>query len=163
MNDQQQTTLQQAQQRSLWDIFTERDAAVDQVEQNANSEWKQVAYLTAIEVGQRQGTFTSEDVWDAISGVTTHEPRAMGAVMRRLRKENVITPTDTFVISTSPLGHGRPSRVWRFIQGGEQQTSEQHDRPVTDRPPYGTNAPCESCNKTYDIGFYYRCPFCGAG
>ena len=119
MNEQQQTASPQAQQRSLWEIFAERDAAVDQVEQNANSEWKEVAYLTAIEVGKRQGTFTSEDVWDAISGVTTHEPRAMGAVMRRLRKENVIMPTDTFVISTSPLGHGRPSRVWRFLLDGD--------------------------------------------
>ena len=128
------------EQGDLMDLIaSSRDEAIDRVETHANREWKEVAYLTAIEVGKRQGTFTSEDVWDAISGVTTHEPRAMGAVMRRLRKENIIMPTDTFVISTSPLGHGRPSRVWRFIRGGEQQALENHDRTATDRDPHCPN------------------------
>lgn len=117
--------LQQKQtdsdQKNLLDlIFDARDEAIDRVEEHANPDWKEVAYVTALGVARVKRFFTSEDVWDALSGdVCTHEPRAMGAVMRRLRKEQFVQPTDQFITSTSPLGHGRPSRVWRSLLDGE--------------------------------------------
>ena len=122
MNMKQQTLSKQdeQQQPNLLDlIVAAREEAIDRVEAHANSEWKDVAYLTATRVAQQKRFFTSEEVWDALSGdVRTHEPRAMGAVMRRLRKERIVEPTDQFVTSTSPLGHGRPSRVWRSLLDG---------------------------------------------
>jgi hypothetical protein len=117
--------LQQQQtdndQKNLLDlIFDARDDAINKVEAHANPDWKEVAYVTALGVARVRRFFTSEDVWDALSGdVGTHEPRAMGAVMRRLRKEQIVQPTDQFITSTSPLGHGRPSRVWRSLLDGE--------------------------------------------
>lgn len=123
MNTMQQTLSQQdeQQQPNLLDlIVAAREEAINRVEAHANTEWKDVAYLTAIRVAQQKRFFTSEEVWDALSGdVRTHEPRAMGAVMRRLRKERIVEPTDQFVTSTSPLGHGRPSRVWRSLLDGD--------------------------------------------
>lgn len=101
-------------------IIATREEAINRVDSHANTEWKSVAYLTAMRVARQKRFFTSEEVWDALPDeVHTHEPRAMGAIMRRLRKEKVVEPTDQFVISTSPLGHGRPSRVWRSLLDGE--------------------------------------------
>jgi hypothetical protein len=109
------------EQTDLMDlIIASREEAISRVDAHANREWKDVAYLTAIRVARTRRFFTSEDVWDALAGdVGTHEPRAMGAVMRRLRKEQIVEPTDQFITSTSPLGHGRPSRVWRSLLDGE--------------------------------------------
>ena len=127
MHNQQQTNSHETQM-SLLDVLAARDKAIDRVEDNADSEWKSVAYVTAVETASSREFFTSSDIWDAISDVTTHEPRAMGAVRRRLRKENIVEPTDRFVTSSSPLAHGRPSRVWRSMIVGEQRTLENNDR-----------------------------------
>jgi len=98
----------------LLDIINEHEKAIDIAETHADMNWKEVAYLTAIQVATRQRTLVSEDVWDNMpAGTETHEPRAMGAIMRRLRKDNIIVPTEQFIVSTSPKGHGRPSRVWQ--------------------------------------------------
>lgn len=123
MNTKQQTLSPQdeQQQPNLLDlIVAAREEAINRVDAHADPEWKDVAYLTAVRVARQKRFFVSEDVWDALSGdVRTHEPRAMGAVMRRLRKERIVEPTDQFVTSTSPLGHGRPSRVWRSLLDGD--------------------------------------------
>lgn len=94
-------------------IGAARDEAIDRVEEHASAEWLEEAYEQAFSLAILRDAFTSEDVWDRLDGVVTHEPRAMGAVMRRLRANGVVEPTDTFVRSTSPRGHGRPSRVWK--------------------------------------------------
>lgn len=123
MNTKHQTLSPQdeQQQPNLLDlIVAAREEAINRVDAHADPEWKDVAYLTAVRVARQKRFFVSEDVWDALSGdVRTHEPRAMGAVMRRLRKERIVEPTDQFVTSTSPLGHGRPSRVWRSLLDGD--------------------------------------------
>lgn len=128
------------QQPSLFDrIDAERDNAIQQVERNADPDWKEMAYITGYSVARRNSEFLSEDVWQALldQGVHTHEPRAMGAVMRRLHADKVIEPTDRFVKSPSPLGHGRPSRVWRSLVVAEPyRTLETHDRqPSSDSRP----------------------------
>jgi len=140
------------EQGDLMDLIaTSRDEAIDRVEEHANSEWKEVAYVTAIEVARTRRFFTSEDVWDALSGdASTHEPRAMGAVMRRLRKENVVEPTDQFITSTSPLGHGRPSRVWRSLLGGEQRTLENNDR-----QPDSDSSTSPAIGRLHQRDYYY--------
>ena len=95
-------------------IALSRDVAIRQVDQNADADWKSVAYATGFQLAQRQQSITSEEIFDAMpSDVGTHEPRAMGAVMRKLSKDGVISPSNEFVRSTSVRGHGRPSRVWK--------------------------------------------------
>lgn len=146
MDDQQQTNSQNPQQGSLWEVFAARDEAVDRVERNADSDWKTKAYEAGKRLARDNKFIISEEIWDALSveGVTTHEPRAMGPIMRRLQADKIIEPTGDFVISPSPLGHGRPSRVWAsLIVAGTDRTLETHDsQPATDRRP------CPECNTT---------------
>ena len=67
-------------------------------------------------VAQRQDSFISDDVWDALASaypdVTTHEHRAMGAVMRRAVAEGVCALAScehcrtTKVMTTGRRAHG---------------------------------------------------------
>lgn len=98
-----------------------REEAIARVDRNASTDWKDVAYETAVRLARQQQRLLSEDIFDAMpSTVETHEKRAMGAVMRRLNKNAILTPTDEYVMSPSLAGHGRPSRVWRSMVFGRQ-------------------------------------------
>jgi hypothetical protein len=91
-----------------------RDEAIDRVDRNADRDWMEVAYETGVRLARSRESFTSAEIFDAMpSAATTHEPRAMGAVMRKLKRDGVVVATDRFVTSSSLLAHGRPSRVWR--------------------------------------------------
>lgn len=97
-------------------IAQTREEAIQRVEHNADGDWKAVAYSTGLRLAQSRETFTSEDIFDAMPPtVSTHEPRAMGAVIRALKRDGIVAATDRFVTSTSLVGHGRPSRVWRSM------------------------------------------------
>lgn len=112
-------------------IDQQRDEAIQRVNAHADPDWKDTAYATGYRIASCQESLLSEDIWQALSdqGVHTHEPRAMGAVMRRLHADKVIQPTDQFVKSPSPLGHGRPSRIWKsLLVAGSNRTLESHDR-----------------------------------
>lgn len=158
MHEQQQQNSPY-QQPNLLDILAARDAAVAQVEENANAEWKEAAYQTGIRIAREQDSLLSEDIWQALSdqGVHTHEPRAMGAIMKRLRRDQIIEATADFVISPSPLGHGRPSRVWKsLVVAGTDRTSETHDSArassdQSDTRPRPDNPGCPYCG-----GVHYR-------
>jgi hypothetical protein len=100
----------------MGEIVKQRDNAIDTVEAHANEDWAENAYITGMRLARHQTTLMSEDIWDAMNTTEqTHEPRAMGAVMRRLHRDRVITPTEVFTRSTSPRGHGRPSRIWESL------------------------------------------------
>ena len=61
-------------------------------------------------------TFTTDDVWLALQkvpDVATHEPRALGSMMRAAGKSGWIVPTDRYVNSRRPECHARPVKVWR--------------------------------------------------
>jgi len=106
-----------------------RDEAIDRVERHADLDWKTVAYETGVRLARARESFTSQEIFDALPlSVSTHEPRAMGAVMRALQRDRVVEATDRFVTSTSLVAHGRPSRVWRSLLAVP---------PVVSQPPYG--------------------------
>ena len=95
-----------------------RDAALNQVEQNANQEWKDAALeiiheLSRHKVGQ---SITSDVVWLILSfehpNLKTHQPSAMGAIFRRAASLGYIHPSREFVQSERPSSHARPIRVW---------------------------------------------------
>lgn len=89
-----------------------RDAALDQVEEHANPEWLQLAerYVRGLPSGL---SFTTDQVWDAVGEVaTTHEPRALGAVMMRLAREKVVAKTREYRPTTRKQAHARPIPVW---------------------------------------------------
>ena len=94
-----------------------KEEAIARVEANANEEWKQAAYLAMYFVARQQEYLTSDDVWSGLvdGSASTHEPRAMGAILKRAAKEGIIVATDDWRVSSRPECHGRPVRVWRSL------------------------------------------------
>ena len=94
-----------------------RDEAIDRAEENANADWKEAAYLACCLVAEEQPLFTTDNVWQKMNYLfpkfATHEPRAMGAVMRRVASDNKICGTDDYVKSNRPECHHRPQMVWK--------------------------------------------------
>ena len=79
----------------LMQAKAERDAALDQVEDNADARWKLEAERIVIELARTGRHFTSDDVMDALArlDVTTHEPRALGPVMLKAVRQEWIHKT----------------------------------------------------------------------
>lgn len=97
-------------------IAQTREEAIARVDEHADPDWKSTAYNVGRALAATRPTFTSQDIFDAMPDtVHTHEPRAMGAVIRALKRDGVLEATDQFVSSTSVLAHGRPARVWRSL------------------------------------------------
>lgn len=93
-----------------------RERAIERAKDHAHPNWFKTAYATGVILTRTRGTLTSEDVFDNMPlNITTHEPRAMGSVMRALKDDGWITPTGTYIKSSSIAGHGRPSHVWKSV------------------------------------------------
>lgn len=90
-----------------------RDSSLEQVASAANEEWMSAAAQRVRSLAKTGEEFTTDDVWSGIpETINTHEPRAMGAVMRALALENVIRPTGLYRRSRRSLCHARPLCVW---------------------------------------------------
>ncbi len=96
-----------------------RDEAIDRVEKNTNPDWAEAAYLACCLVAEEQPLFTTDNVWQKMSYLypqfQTHEPRAIGAVMRRVAREDKICGTDDYVKSNRPECHHRPQMIWKSL------------------------------------------------
>ena len=93
-----------------------RDEAIDRVEANAEPDWKEEAEQAVLDVARRGNLFTTDDIWKelALRFVSPpHEPRAMGAVFRRLAAAKLIRPlADDFQKSIMTSCHRRPKQKW---------------------------------------------------
>lgn len=92
-----------------------RDAAIDQVEANADAEWLDLAVRAIKYTAKRYDFFTTDDVWAIMEkyGVKgPREPRAMAAAIRRAQSERIIRRTDDYSSSSRKESHARPKRVW---------------------------------------------------
>lgn len=105
-------TAQMARARAKAQAVTDR--AVAKVTEHANERWLRAATEAVRLVARAMPTFTTDDVWPVVNrmGVSTHEPRAMGAVMRRAMASGDCTPTDEFRASVRPECHKNPKRVY---------------------------------------------------
>lgn len=96
-----------------------RDEALARVGDHADPAWTATArrIVLAISAG---GEFTTDDVWTGLesAGVATHEPRALGAVIRQLAGEGAIGKAGTYRPSTRAACHARPIAVWRRLGYG---------------------------------------------
>ena len=94
-----------------------RDAALEQVEANANAEWFEVAIDSVRQLATENKYFTTDEVWCYLkkhwSQLSTHNNSAMGAVMRTASKRGIVSATDRFSESKRPSSHARPIRVWK--------------------------------------------------
>lgn len=101
-------------QPSLLDALAARDEAIDRVEVNAQQAWKAAAREVLADLCATRDTITSDDLWFALADrdVTTHEPRAMGAVIREAARDGRLSGTRQYRPSERPECHARPIKVW---------------------------------------------------
>lgn len=94
-----------------------RDEAIARVDAHAPAEWKEEAYLAGCGLAASRTPFIADEIWfalhDAGVGESRYlEPRALGAVVRRLQREGRIRPTGRYVCSSRPVCHRNPKREW---------------------------------------------------
>jgi hypothetical protein len=93
-----------------------RDEALQRVDTKADPQWKHVVdtFVCSLPLGEE---FTTDRVWFNIerAGVTTPEPRALGAIMLALARANIITKTGRYQPTTRAKAHARPIPIWRRI------------------------------------------------
>jgi hypothetical protein len=91
------------------------DNAIESVGRAANGEWIRVVERIIRDLAASGEPFTTDDVWDALreQSTTTREPRAMGAVMRRMVKSGFIEKAEGFRVSIRPKAHKNPKQLWR--------------------------------------------------
>lgn len=85
------------------------DDALQRVEEHADPDWKTTAYDVLVGLARRDGEWTTDDFWLAMRAqhptVTTHEPRALGALIRRLLRDGLVEKTGRFSESVRPEAH----------------------------------------------------------
>lgn len=92
-----------------------RDEAVTRVGRNADPAWAdEVMHLIWV-TATSSPDMTTDDIWALLRDTTTHEPRALGALMKRAAAEGWIAATDTYRPSQRVACHARPVRVWRSL------------------------------------------------
>jgi hypothetical protein len=95
------------------------DEAIARSYRNADPDWLRIAFTEGIQLAMDDDEITSDDLWERMEehhpDVKTHDHRAMGAVMRKLKAEQAIRPTTLYRQSRRPSRHGAPIRVWRSM------------------------------------------------
>lgn len=79
-------------QPTLWDALAAADQAIARVDENADEGWKRAADQVVWEWSQTYRDFTTDDVIESLDslGVTTHDNRALGPVIRRMVRKGII-------------------------------------------------------------------------
>ena len=91
------------------------DEAIARAGSNADSGWVRAALDAVRSLALARSRFTTDDVWELLErrGVqATHEPRALGAVIRMASKSGIIRATGQYVKSKRVECHGRPIMIW---------------------------------------------------
>jgi hypothetical protein len=104
------------EQLSMTEAMRARDDAIARAERHAVDAWKTVTFGVIRQLAETCPSFTTDDVWlglRKVPEVATHEPRALGSMMREAAKSGWIVPTDRYVNSHRPECHARPVKVWR--------------------------------------------------
>ena len=112
-------SLSEPRQMTLDEI---KHNAIDTVESNAHAEWLSAAERVVMHLATHRPHFTSDDVWRELDKlqVKTHEPRALGAVMRKASRNRVIYRTGRTVDSLRASRHLAPIAIWgsKIYRGG---------------------------------------------
>lgn len=93
------------------------DDAIAQVRQNARSEWGAKALVVVKQLCKEHASFTTDMVWAELdkTGWKSHEPRALGAIMRQASSNDWCRSTGQFTISQRPACHRRPITIWQSL------------------------------------------------
>ena len=92
-------------------------AAVQQVGDNANPDWKKKAMQIVRELCEARREFTTDDVWGELTkyGYVTHEPRALGSLMLKSVRNGICENTGRYVHSQRKACHSRPIPVYSSL------------------------------------------------
>lgn len=92
-----------------------RDHAISRADKHADEAWKEAALNAVIACAIEHAHFTTDAVIELLAGmdVHTHEPRALGPIMRSAARSGYITATDRFENSASVSRHRAPKRIWK--------------------------------------------------
>lgn len=101
-------------QPTLEDALEARDQAIAQAGQHADDQWRDTAHTVVRELANAGVPFTTDHVWAVLDDLdaTTHEPRALGAVIQQASRAGVIRPTGRWVKSTRGVNHAREIKEW---------------------------------------------------
>lgn len=102
-------------QLDIFDATAAADDAIARAEAHADPDWYTAALDAARQVARTRRRFTSEDIRTAIGGLSTHEPRALGCIMRALKRENLAIPLNIYEPTARVEAHARPLRVWESM------------------------------------------------
>jgi hypothetical protein len=100
------------------------DEAIDRAGRHADADWMLTVANAILRVAQATREFTTDAIWSYLDRyhpqATTHDRRAMGAALRAARADGIIDPTGRYAISTRPVCHRNPKRVWTSLifEGG---------------------------------------------
>jgi len=100
-----------------------RDSALDAVERAADEEWKRKAWEAILYVAKRRSAFTTDAVWYMLQEwkvASPREPRAMGPMVLRGRREGIFEVTGDRKKSERVGCHRRPIDIYRskiFVEG----------------------------------------------
>lgn len=93
-----------------------RDKGISDAFTAANERWKLAAQAALISVARRLPFFTSENIREEIENMknppTTHEMRALGAILLKAYKEEIIVPHN-FDTYRRRSRHAAPVRMWK--------------------------------------------------
>ena len=90
------------------------NSAIARVAANADDDWKAAAMSAIQKTARELRLLTATDIWQNIpEGVSTHECRAMGALMRQAAKAGYIVATPDWKATGRAVSHNRPMRIWR--------------------------------------------------
>ena len=90
--------------------------AVTRVERHADRDWKRHVLDVIWGLAAFRPELTSDDVWQLLDDdLGTHEPRALGAMLKKAASEGWVTATDSYRPSARAACHARPLRVWRSL------------------------------------------------
>ena len=94
-----------------------QDDALVRVEQHADTDWKAAATTAVYRAARNLSTLTTDDVWDLIPAtVTTHEPRALGAIMTKAARAGWIRLADKRPVKSKRVSrHAGPMSVWESL------------------------------------------------
>lgn len=103
-------------QLTIFDAIQQRDTAIAQIERATKQTFTDSATNAVKTVGRMRQLFTTDDVWNWLAqhaGEIAHDNRAIGPVMSKLAKANVIRPTGEY--RPSVRRHCAPIRVWTLV------------------------------------------------
>lgn len=100
-------------------LFAETKNAIERVDANADTDWKEYALGCVFRVARSRREFTSADVYAEMYGNVkgapkTYDNRAMGPVMLRAAKRGWIISTDRYSVDYERSWcHNQPRRIWK--------------------------------------------------